>query len=103
MSNKIKYTPGEWTASEGTNTDAEGSVCLYAEGSVWLCADGENLFIVRGRTPGEARANAELVAAAPDMLEALWDAQALLQACGVQGRPMDRIADAIKKAEGNHA
>lgn len=77
-----KHTPGPWSVFTGLGgssyifpgieSEASGcSVIIFGE------KDGDESG-VRGRSPDEARANARLIAAAPDLLEALrlwqvWD------------------------------
>lgn len=70
-----EHTQGEWTASPGTNMDARGSV--------WVRVDEEPLILVRGKTPIESRANAELCAGAPEMLKALQGWLSLYEKDGI--------------------
>lgn len=58
---KNKITKGEWIFSEYFS----GDIGVYSEGG-----DGYDIALVRRRN-GQAKANARLIAAAPDLLKAL--------------------------------
>ena len=60
----MKHTKGEWDVSKHGNNDSFG---VYAEGQ------GNDIAIVKGDNEegGEGEANARLIAAAPELLEAL--------------------------------
>lgn len=79
MSN-AKHTPGPWTAHNGhtvsfVNSTAPGVSKDGGEATITMLMGGQH-----GATVEELQANAKLIAAAPDMLEALqhiqghWDA-----------------------------
>jgi hypothetical protein len=61
---ELRITPGEWSVFYGTN------------GTVVLNEDDEMIVSARNAIsgPSEQNANARLIAAAPDLLEALQDA-----------------------------
>jgi hypothetical protein len=88
----MSYTPGPWKVK---TTDYAGRYVLFND-------------IVRGRVPkdfgDEDEANARLIAAAPDLLEALKDTRDCLAAhgyCSRWEREVLRLAGtAISKAEG---
>lgn len=98
-----KHTPGPW--KHETVFDQRGNPCAY---SVWPC----NQFYGRDRicmtpdgTTCENLSNAQIIAAAPEMLEALKKALDALERAddyGVPGlgRVIDAAYDAIRKAEG---
>ena len=67
-----KFTQGEWNISKHGNNDSFG---IYAEGN------GNDIAIVKGGNEegGEAEANAKLIAAAPELLEALIETQKLIE------------------------
>lgn len=110
-----KHTPGPWTLVNGYNIFSElgadsGDGYKAPENDGWLIAtvelgrvindDGELVEIGHG----VARANARLIAAAPELLEALEEARLTLEV--VQGRgssvklTLDIIDKAIAKATG---
>lgn len=75
--NQLKHTPGPWSvfAEEGETVrpgiDSESQEEGGAGFSIIMYGDAEDECGIHGRTDEEAEANARLVAAAPDMLEAL--------------------------------
>ena len=97
-----KHTPGPWTVSD--KTDGACPVVLF-DGFRRVCK-------VHGM-PGQLFANACLIAAAPDLLEALSDAAAMLEVytagkanAATRGQAVSTIRDArkaIAKATGTAA
>ena len=97
----MTHTPGPWNIS----TDGEAAGVIYAlRGFEW-----DDICVITPRC--EAAANAHLIAAAPDMLEALEEVVALtenLQVCPFCGCVLDHRPDclsheidaAIRKARG---
>lgn len=87
----MKHTQGNWEISKHGNYDSFG---IYAEGQ------RNDLAIVKGGNEegGEAEANAKLIAAAPDLLEALIMCSKSLATYG--SHPIIEIAvnNAINKA-----
>lgn len=90
------HTPGPWSCGEKGN-GAVGSV--YCDNSL-----GTRVAIVYGRgqeytifSRAEEEANARLIAAAPDLLNALT---VLADACASMGIPVDAARAAIAKATG---
>ena len=66
----MSHTPGPWTASEhGAYTDYKGN-------NIVILGDDLRIAVVLGPDTDETQANARLIAAAPDLLEAL---EALLE------------------------
>ena len=89
-----KHTPGPWRAQFREVTSAVAS-----DGRV---ASLSQLNRVRRREPDEVAANARLIAAAPDMLEALEDARDwCLDDDGGDYWPYKAIIEAIDKATGS--
>lgn len=94
---KDKFTPGPWVADDG-----EG----YSIWSIW--AKGRKLIANVIGDSAETDANASLIAAAPDLLEAAKDAQRILSkladrpnyAVTVEMVVSDYLGKAIAKAEG---
>lgn len=94
---KVQHTPGPWTVGRINHVDGEivdsagGAICFRTYGS-----------------DGEAKANANLIAAAPDLLAACRDAdEALCGATWVKGADKrglkyasEKIRAAIAKATG---
>ncbi len=66
-----KHTQGEWGVSKHGNNDSFG---VYAEGKPDLA-----IVIGGNEEGGEAEANAKLIAAAPDMLDALQSIEQSLE------------------------
>ena len=100
-----KHTPGPWVASRMCPAIEEGIIRVWAEG------DGPYIGLVRySANPGisyeEAVANADLFAAAPDLLEALYEALPFINddlgayKKGYVARVEKKIRAAIAKAEG---
>ena len=93
MSNPTKHTPGPWFTSDLFST----MVQIPARDSGFV--DGEiQVFGHGGSSYEEAKANARLIAAAPELLEALKAVQALALPGATHIHQI--VADAIAKAEG---
>ena len=80
---------------------------VVPDGSGFRCAivgNGVDVAIVHGRTKRECAANASLVAAAPAMRTALWEARAALATIPSRSRMtqsrIDKIDAVLAKAEG---
>lgn len=76
MSTKPKYTPGPWKVTDLDQhpgiENHDGSVSIVIFGyRKWVDANTCDDSGVRGKTRKQAIANAHLIAAAPDLLEAL--------------------------------
>ena len=91
-----KHTPGPWRAEKHPQHDHVhcSELWMIIAGEPDDCSDAEIAQVIAY----EAEANARLIAAAPDMLEALKEARALLRGC--IGEAIDRIDAALAKAEG---
>lgn len=111
-SNTVAHTPGPWTVNN-ENCTFPGIEADASQQSIVLWGLEDEDCGVRGRTPEEIEANARLIAAAPDLLEALkaiqilsheegdahneWDTGDLIESL----RSIDRLARAaILRAEG---
>lgn len=77
MNTDTKHTPGPWTVTTGEHTETTD---LYDKGETWFNVNGEEGVIadvLHGRCltqdEDEAAANAALIAAAPDMFEAMQE------------------------------
>jgi len=98
---QTQHTPGPWEYVGNTppkNAREEG----YVYGWYVTCADDRHIS-VEGRTGDEAEANARLIAAAPDMLEALESLVATIDfvyRVKQEGDTMDAARKAIAKATG---
>ena len=92
MTNTLsKHTPGPWTAAKDNN----GRPYVLSDGTIRI-ADCWYLPIGR-RHGGEAEANAQLIAAAPDLLRALidlgdWLAYGMNKAAGAEPTAEDHAA-----------
>lgn len=93
-----KHTPGPWTA-----TGHDGKQCVIIE-----CDWGSVAKVLPIGAQDQETANARLIAAAPDLLEALEDAAFLMRMAAKIAGPMqdsfkrsaEDAAKAIAKAEG---
>jgi N-acetylneuraminic acid mutarotase len=85
----MKYTQGEWKVSGGTT---EGTIQCDPESSV-CTKHGNEIARIFGKTIEESKANAKLIAAAPDMLEALQKAVEVIE----------RMSDEYSAIAGHHA
>ena len=105
MSN-AKHTPGPWTyhkMEEWTRAEDSGKISIIAHGPIAYTGDN-------GNGPGNAEANAALIAAAPDLLAALselasycadaLDAAVLSEEEMAENGLMGLAYAAIAKAEG---
>jgi hypothetical protein len=82
-----KHTPGPWASNKYTTSVSVPLKAIDCE------RIGFSIVFVNGHREKEAAANARLIAAAPDLLEALKYHQE-------QTRPIQRTLDVIKAAEG---
>ena len=118
----VKHTPGPWKFREYAQTDEmlaearslglEPTRYINNDGSVPVSAAETGICTVSCQTPfrrgsghraecDERDANARLIAAAPELLEALQHAHDCLAASGWEGDPrMHKIIAALDKAEG---
>ena len=95
--NTSKYTPGPWVVNDlYADTEIRGpqnSGAMICVMSPWGIAADE---------PSPQRANARLIAAAPELLEALRECRALLSRSGLSFTSAAQNADsAIDKATGS--
>lgn len=103
---KTEHTPGPWSATtQHTHRTPAGVelVCIAVmpagdyRGPV---ADLQSCDHIQGITMAECEANARLIAAAPDMFDALRDALASLEISGQSDYVTGRVRAAIAKARG---
>lgn len=98
MSEPVKHTPGPWViryGMQGYPRSIEAPHQNHVKGGIGAVVRWNGIGFP---SSAEARANCALIAAAPDLLEALKLAQTIIghpDDCGSQ-----IIADAIAKAEG---
>jgi hypothetical protein len=96
------HTPGPWHV--GVSCDGTPAVCVPVPpsyGSGFVVAHINRITFKTG-VQGDAEANARLIAAAPDMLEALRAALPALESIHDPGNPILEAAyAAIAKAEGD--
>ena len=86
MSEELNHTPGPWS--------------IRQEGVWSVGTDHEMTALVYGFTDEEEEANAHVIAAAPDLLEALKILAKLGESHGAEGVYWDKARAAIAKAEG---
>ena len=100
----MAHTPGNWFVCDGgrpqdrpgidTEIDGDGfTIILW--GDPYLDSEGIN-----GRTDAEREANARLIAASPDLLEALEDMTKLAIQLGAIDLEVEAALAAIAKAKG---
>jgi hypothetical protein len=95
----VKHTPGPWEFYPASKMHPPGSDHNYGR-IVWACGRGEV-----AQTPGlyndaEDDANARLIAAAPDLLEALCNVLSYVPHGDMPVTIYDNARAAIAKAEG---
>ena len=93
--NEAKHTPGPWEYDYGRyirKEDTGGTIALMCESDGHV--DPEHA------TSMPLEANARLIAAAPDLLEALQDLSISASESGYSGIVLDRARTAIAKAKG---
>ena len=102
---ETKHTPGPWSVYDQRHlfTNHEGSARLIA-GNIWIaCVHGSH---VGPQSKEEADANISLIAAAPELLEALESLIANVYSCACtmptkeEREAWDKADAAIAKAEG---
>ena len=108
MEQKAAHTPAPWLIEWNTAQGGEGHYITDSKDMAELSRIAAVLF--HDDTDGETRANARLIAAAPDLLEI---ARAIVAICDIgkyadmacmEGSPLvDAARDAIAKAEGGAA
>lgn len=76
----MTHTPGPWIVGGESSNDAESEFVCNADGSKTICwtADTYNEDKDEGEATDEDRANARLIAASPELLEALKAAVAVM-------------------------
>jgi hypothetical protein len=87
-----KFTPGPWWI--GDNDDFDGIAILYDEERVPIAN------VPTGYTDRRGEANASLICAAPELLEALRKARNTLEGLGYGSIAQNICENAIRKAEG---
>ena len=97
MNKSAQFTPGPWVVTE----HSAGMICVAGPNNKDLCAVGYN------RTEGRNDvANANLIAAAPAMYEALKRIKVLMESGDIEGRDWveyGHIINALAQAEGRQA
>jgi hypothetical protein len=84
FSNTIKHTPGPWEVEQNNSRNQLGDRLVIRaarpEQNLWdqICEIGREGKLITGLMGGDPKANASLIAAAPDMYEALTAAQNVL-------------------------
>ena len=96
------HTPGPWKFIDATQVAAMqyAPKCVIRAGTKQLAAFSWNDKSPHFPTKYEAQANARLIAAAPDMLEALIEAKSELRDYGPDHPSMRQIDTAIARATG---
>lgn len=95
MENQGQHTPGEWTINEWPQAGTD--IAIGAIGTPLIAK-----VVLRDCSINEQRANAHLIAAAPELLEALRTAETLIALDIIRDDAgcLKRVRAAIAKAEG---
>ena len=102
-----KHTPGPWTI--GRSADNTPAVCVPCPNSSGFVVAHINRLPKLGLVKGDVDANARLIAAAPEMLEALLHVQRILEGSALESlysarerrlATLNIVNTAIAKAEG---
>lgn len=88
MLDSLKHTPGPWKIDFGHPRGQPGGISATNDGRI-VTRFGT---FARPSTP-EALANAALISAAPDMLDALWEAKGLADMAEMQDGPGEPSPD----------
>jgi histidinol-phosphate/aromatic aminotransferase/cobyric acid decarboxylase-like protein len=91
----MKHTPGPWAVGTFSNDEVRDASAIYSFGRIRPI-----VYDISGATLEEADANANLIAAAPDLLAALKRATALLARYPKHDDAWRDCRAAIAKAEG---
>lgn len=94
MNNETKFTPGPWTVSEYTNYDG-WSVFADVIGCV---AERWPAYTMSEDQKTEAHANARLIAAAPELYEALKSAREFIEDQQLPDSEWSRVLDIVVAA-----
>lgn len=90
MAETVKHTPGHWFALEKSGPNVARVVS----------EEGNNIAFLSAMN-GCSKDDCHLIAAAPDLLEAAWQALGSLKALGAEkGHASDALRAAIARAEG---
>lgn len=102
-----KHTPGPWELFETTNHEGDETISIRGNGEFIATMDVQSIKGEPYALPPNSAANARLIAAAPDLLEALKDIAETASYCDSwESFPEDqlnRAFAAISKAEGEIA
>ena len=88
-----KHTPGPWRVQRQNPSPTTGEWMISGANPGYLAE-------VRDCGSGDVQANARLIAAAPDLLDALKDALCALECCGKDYPAASKAKAAIAKATG---
>lgn len=106
-----EHTPGPWVADEAeamvrtnrTGADEQDYICMIADQSNDFGKSWEEIELCGDNRKGEIKANARIIAAAPELLEALKELTTYYNvncSCPECQRKRGVALDAIVKAEG---
>jgi hypothetical protein len=102
MSEELKHTPGPWTLllDDRYRPGVEASDSAISIVIFGVKNKDDDYAGIRGKDDQEATANAHLIAAAPELLEALKTLATQAESHGAEGIYWDKARAAIAKAEG---
>lgn len=100
----VQHTPGPWQVTryvghEGRK-DCAAAVAIDAENGQSVIAGPFSFWALRGATEAEAKANAQLIATAPKLLDACREALEYMERNTYPSLMRDRLAAVITEATG---
>ncbi len=94
-----KHTPGPWRVNQYTETTGANDGYLKGFPSISVLAKGEELIYVIGNGAGESLGDARLIAAAPELLQALRGLVRVALDRGFGDAELAQAERAIERAE----
>ena len=97
MTNNTLHTPGPWQVHRSLSNTNATPIRANGENLAWVCGKDS----AADYPPDVTLANANLIAAAPEMLEAAKEVESMLRTMyNIEGPHIRKLRAAISKAEG---